>query len=67
MKKVLFVLSGGLSVAYITWFCLNVSDLVSKHMDDNIFYPLGVALCSVLLFAVMLVINKAKTIDKNCF
>lgn len=29
--------------------------------------PLGVALCSVLLFAVMLVINKAKIIDKKLF
>lgn len=65
MKKVLFIVSGMLSLAYITFFCLNISDLVAKHMDYEISYPLYVLLFSVLLFVVMLVINKVKHFDKK--
>ena len=42
MKKVLLILSGILSLAYITIFCMNVSDLVSKHMEYEISCPLYV-------------------------
>ena len=66
-RKVLFIMSGILSLAYITFFCLNVSDLVVKHMEYEISYPLYVLLFSVLLFVVMLVINKIKHFDKKLF
>ena len=65
MKKVLFIVSGILSLAYITFFCLNVSDLVAKHMEYEISYPLYVLLFSVLLFIVILITNKLKHFDKN--
>ncbi len=67
MKKVLFAASGLLSVTYITLFCLNVSDLVSKHMDLEVIYPSNVALFSVLLAVIMLIINKIKPFDKKLF
>lgn len=67
MKKVLFIVSGILSLAYITFFCLNVSELVSKHMEYEISYSLYVVLFSVLFFVVMLVINKVKHFDKKLF
>lgn len=65
MKKVLFIVSGILSLVYITYFCLNVSDLVAKHMEYEISYPLYVLLFSVLLFIVILITNKLKHFDKN--
>jgi len=65
MKKALFIMSGILSLAYVTFFCLNVSDLVSKHMEYEISYPLYVVLFSVLLFIVILIINKVKRFDKK--
>jgi len=67
MKKVLFVVSGILSLTYITFFCLNISDLVSKHMEYEISCPLYVILFSVLLFIAMLVIYKVKHFDKKLF
>jgi len=67
MKKVLFIGSSILSLAYIAFFCLNISDLVAKHMEYEISYPLYVILFSVLLFVVMLVINKVKPFDKKLF
>ena len=65
MKKVLFAISGILSVAYVAFFCLNVSDLVTQHLEHEISYPLYVLLFSVLLFVVMLIINKVKRFDKK--
>lgn len=67
MKKVLFTISGILSATYITIFCLNVSDLVYKHMECEFSLPLYACLFSVLLFVVMLVINKIKSFDKMLF
>ena len=67
MKKVLFAISSVSSIAYIAIFCMNVSDLVRKHMEYEISYPLYVLLFSVLLFVVMLVINKIKHFDKKLF
>ena len=67
MKKVLFAISSVLSIAYIAIFCMNVSDLVRKHMEYEISYPLYVLLFSVLLFVVMLVINRIKHFDKKLF
>ena len=67
MKKVLLIVSGILSLAYITIFCMNVSDLVSKHMEYEISCPLYVFLFSVLLFIVMLVIYKVKHFDEKLF
>ena len=67
MKKVLFAISGILSLAYITIFCLNVSDLVHKHMEYEFSYPLYACMFSVLLFVVMVVINRIKHFDKNLF
>ncbi len=67
MKNFLFIVSGILSLAYIAFFCLNVSDLVSKHMEYEISYPLYVILFSVLLLIVMLVIYKVKRFDKKLF
>lgn len=67
MKKVLFAISGVLSVVYITIFCMNVSDLVHMHMEYEISYPLYIFLFSIFLFAVMFIINKIKTFDKKLF
>ena len=67
MKKVLFIVSGILSLTYITFFCLNISDLVSKHMEYEFSYPLYVILFSVLLFIAMLVIYNVKHFDKKLF
>lgn len=67
MKKVLFAISGILSVTYVAFFCLNVSDLVTQHLEYEISYPLYVLLFSVLLFVVMLIINKVKRFDKKLF
>ena len=67
MRKVLFIVSSILSVVYTTLFCLNVSDLVSKHMEYEISYPLYALLLSVLLFVVMLLVDKFKHFDKKLF
>ena len=65
MKKVIFIISGILSFTYTLYFCAFVSDLVSKHMEYEISYPLYVLLFSVLLFVVMMVTNKVKHFDKK--
>ena len=67
MKKVIFIISGILSFTYTLYFCAFVSDLVSKHMEYEISYPLYVFLFSVLLFFVMLVIYKVKDFDEKLF
>ena len=67
MKKVLFIISVILSLTYITFFCLNISDLVHKHMEYEFSYPLYVCMFSVLLFVVMLVINRIKNFDNKWF
>lgn len=67
MKKILYIFSIALCIGYVLAFCLNVSDLVSAHMDFEVFYPLGVMLFSVALSIVMLIINKFKKIDINLF
>ena len=71
MKKflysILYSVCGILSLIYITFFCLNVSELVTKHMDYEVFVPIYVMIFAVLLSVVMLIINKTKTIDKKLF
>lgn len=71
MKKflysILYSACGILSLIYITFFCLNVSALVTKHMDYEVFVPIYVMIFAVLLSVVMLIINKTKTIDKKLF
>ena len=67
MKNVLYMLSIVLSALYIFLFCFNVSCLVAKHMDFEIFYPLALIAFSILLFISMLVINKFNSFDKKLF
>jgi len=56
-----------LSLTYITFFCLNIYDLVAKHMEYEFSYPLYAILFSVLLFIVMLVLHNVKHFDKKLF
>ena len=67
MKKFLYAISWILCAVYIVWFSLNVSDLVSKHMDFEVSYPLYTAMLSVVLLLVMLIIGKFKGLDKKLF
>ncbi len=67
MKKFLYAISGILCAVYVVWFSLNVSNLVSKHMDFEVSYPLYVAMLSAVLFLVMLIIKKLKGLDKKLF
>jgi len=71
MKKflysILYSVSGIVSLTYIALFCLNVSELVTKHMDYQVFVPINVMIFAVLLFVVMLIINRIRTIDKKLF
>ena len=68
MKRILlFSISIVLSLIYVVCFCLNVSELVSEHMDNQIFYPIIAMAFSVLLSVAMLIINRFKSFDCKFF
>ncbi len=71
MKKALIVisiaLSAILSVAYITVFSLNVTELVQKHMELEVSYPLYAFLLSFLVAVIMLGVYLIKRYDYKLF
>lgn len=67
MNKIFCLLSAFASLTYIKFYCLNVSDMVTRHDDIELFIPIVIMIVSLLLGAVLLAMGRSKKIDKKIF
>lgn len=67
MKKILYFGACSVPIIYLIVYCLNVSDVVTRHDDTELLIPVGIMVISVLLGAALLIFAKSKKIDKKIF
>ena len=56
-----------MSLLYIVFYNFNVSGIVEKHNDLELFIPIFVVIFSVVLSVAMFIVNQKKEIDKKLF
>ena len=67
IKNSLYIISLIASVLYLVFFCMNVSELAARHMDDEVFYPVIAIAFSAILCMAMIAVYKIRPFDKKLF
>ena len=65
MKKGLYTISIFVAIFYCVAFCTNVQELVTRHMDYEVFLPFEFMVFSVLLLLALLITRHFKPFDKK--